>query len=680
MHGRVSIGALVVLVSALGAGCVTVEVPGRGHEDVEIGTLVLEGDALADELALSPVREAPEPFVRLGLIWDADGGAALEVSASVDGETWTDWAEPVVHHVEVEHTSNFVGQIELDGEAPARFYRLRSGSGPLATFLRIELMASAMSESVEDGSGAPPASAPRLVGDADVHARADWGARAASCSSSLGTPTRMAIHHTETPTNDSMTPAARLRQIQSYHMDVKGWCDIGYHYLMSRDGQLWEGRRDTLLGAHAGGNNTGNLGVSVIGSHDATPLTDTQLHSLASLLRGLSDTKGIALERSKIKGHREYNPTTCPGDALLAQLELILAIARDDDDPPDDDSGCSLASDGPWSCSGLTGSSTNASGGYFTTSFGCWVDSSGVPHGDAGDNCLPACPLSSIGCTGMSGPACERFLNWYVADSDRFGCGTKLEVTNPENGESAVVIVIDRGPNCSIENLVDHWVLDMSYRVSYHLFGGPTSATERADVQVVVVDPSTPLGPSSGSATCDGDDPPPPPPDSVTVIGVLYAGADTANRIAGATVTLDDGRTVITGATGLWQFPNVPTGEFSVTASATGYQTRTLTRTTYAAESWASFGLSPAVVTTGDAILQGVVYHTSNSANRIPFASITLSTGQSQTTDANGYYQLTDLPSGPVTITASKSGYTPASVSRTLVDGETEWGSVRLEP
>jgi hypothetical protein len=683
MLDRWSARGFVICVSAIAAAsCVNVEVPGATHEDVEIGTLTLEGSALADELAASPVREAPEAFVRVGMLWDADAPESIEISASLDGEIWTDWLAPVVHHVEVEHTSNFVGQVEFTLDAPAKFYRLRDGASPTATFLRMELLSNAMSESVENGDG-PPEVAPRLVGEADVHVRADWGARSAACSSSLGTATRMTVHHTETPTNDSMSPAARLRQIQAYHMDVKGWCDIGYHYLMSRDGQLWEGRRDTLLGAHAGGNNTGNIGISVMGSHDATPITETQINSIAKLIKGISDQRGIAINRTKIKGHREYNPTTCPGDALLDQLDLILDVASGGDgpgDPPPGGGDCSLPNEGPWSCGGLTGTTNNASGGYFTTTFGCWVDSAGNNHGDAGDNCIPACSLSSIGCSGMTGPTCERFHNWYAADSDRFGCGTKIQVTNPDNGKAAVLIVIDRGPNCSIENIVDYWVLDMSAPASNHLFGGPTSASEHADVQVMVVDPSTPLGISGGLATCDGEDPPPPPTGEVTVIGVLYAGSDTANRIAGATVRLHDGRTVTTGPTGVWQFANVPTGEFSVTASAAGYQTRTITRTTYAPESWASFGLSTAAPTTGTAILQGVVYRTTNSANRIPNAQIALSTGQTLTTDGNGYYKVTNLPAGEITITASKSGFTTASVTRTLVDGQTEWGSVRLEP
>ena len=166
---------------------------------------------------------------------------------------------------------------------------------------------------------------------------------------------------------------------------------------------------------------------------------------------------------------------------------------------------CSLDSDGPWSCDDLTGTTTNPDRSYDTTSFGCWVDEDGVDHADPGDNCVPACDLDSIDCAGMTGPDCERALNWYSADSDRFGCGTRVRVTNPDDGTSAILAVIDRGLSCGIENNVDEWVLDMSYRASYYLFGGPTSATEHADVLVEVVDPSTPLGPTDGPPVCGAE-------------------------------------------------------------------------------------------------------------------------------------------------------------------------------
>src|SRR5262249_14860389 len=59
---------------------------------------------------------------------------------------------------------------------------------------------------------------------------------------------------------------------------------------------------------------------------------------------------------------------------------------------------------------------------------------------------------------------------------------------------------------------------------------------------------------------------------------------------------------------------------------------------------------------------------------------VLLSTGRGATADGNGFYRITGLPAGMVTITASAPGYDPGSVVRTLVDGETEWGSVRLQP
>ena len=96
-----------------------------------------------------------------------------------------------------------------------------------------------------------------------VRDRASWGARATRCTGLDPVKTRMAIHHTATPSGGD--PGSRLRGIQAYHMDTNGWCDIGYHFLVSLDGTLWEGRELELLGTHVAANNTGNIGISFIG-------------------------------------------------------------------------------------------------------------------------------------------------------------------------------------------------------------------------------------------------------------------------------------------------------------------------------------------------------------------------------------------------------------------------------
>lgn len=153
-----------------------------------------------------------------------------------------------------------------------------------------------------------------------------------------------------------------------------------------------------------------------------------------------------------------------------------------------------------WSCSGSYGTSKMSSGSYYLTAFGCWTDASGGKHGDSGDNCIPGC-LAKAKSAGVcksseTGKQCEERVSWYVADAGRFGCNAKVKVTNPSNGRSVVAVVLDYGPSCYVERSVSHAALDASGRVNRYLFGADQGAVDRAKVQVVEVDASTPLGPS----------------------------------------------------------------------------------------------------------------------------------------------------------------------------------------
>jgi len=166
-----------------------------------------------------------------------------------------------------------------------------------------------------------------------VRDRASWGARATTCTSRDESKYRIAIHHTVTPA--STDPATRLRGIQAFHMDTRGWCDIGYHFLISLDGTVWEGRELELLGTHVGGNNTGNIGISFIGCfhssgcNDWTPFDppDAMVDSAATMVSRLADLYGIAISPTSVKGHRDHDgaSTSCPGDNLHARLDDIRA-------------------------------------------------------------------------------------------------------------------------------------------------------------------------------------------------------------------------------------------------------------------------------------------------------------------------------------------------------------------
>ena len=56
-----------------------------------------------------------------------------------------------------------------------------------------------------------------------------------------------------------------------------------------------------------------------------------------------------------------------------------------------------------------------------------------------------------------------------------------------------------------------------------------------------------------------------------------------------------------------------------------------------------------------------------------------LQSGQATTYDGSDVWSF-ELAPGTYTVTASAAGYLPASVTRTVVAGQTEWGSVGLDP
>ena len=121
--------------------------------------------------------------------------------------------------------------------------------------------------------------------------REAWGARRTSCGPTDAPKYRITIHHTET---GSSNPAAQLRSIQAYHIS-KGWCDIGYHFLVGADGRLYEGRPLEIRGVHTLSNNTGNVGIAFVGSFDGSPPSDAMLDIVARLMGTLSRLYGIEL-------------------------------------------------------------------------------------------------------------------------------------------------------------------------------------------------------------------------------------------------------------------------------------------------------------------------------------------------------------------------------------------------
>lgn len=152
--------------------------------------------------------------------------------------------------------------------------------------------------------------------------------------SPLNNVNNLIIHHTDTP-NEEVGNAAyrRVKNIQNYHRNATNswkaevWADIGYHYLISHDGLIFEGRNTKYMGAHTLNENHTSIGISLIGTFNETYISQAQEKSLIHLLAWLKEKYKLSIHN--IKGHKDFNSTDCPGDKVYTNLSEIKEKVTD---------------------------------------------------------------------------------------------------------------------------------------------------------------------------------------------------------------------------------------------------------------------------------------------------------------------------------------------------------------
>ncbi|MCP4093547.1 MAG: hypothetical protein GY747_08860 [Planctomycetes bacterium] len=298
---------------------------------------------------------SPAPFHSVGFEWR---GALplLEVAIlNADGHPGPWW--PVVdaedlssHQLGARHLSALVHGATSDCSG----LLIRSNSSSLPNSLRAiwiavetpvakagSVFAPSTGASARAGASAvpPPQTA---VNKPPVFSRSSWGANAASCTPSYCNTTHVALHHTASASEYASTSwsqcAANVKATQVYHMVTRGWCDIGYNYLICPHGDIFEGRGggDNVRGAHDG-YNCGSMGVSMMGYFHAPynhTLTTAMKDSFVELAAWKCDQQninplgsswyaGLGAVENNLYGHRDVSSTACPGDLAYAELPLL---------------------------------------------------------------------------------------------------------------------------------------------------------------------------------------------------------------------------------------------------------------------------------------------------------------------------------------------------------------------
>jgi len=171
---------------------------------------------------------------------------------------------------------------------------------------------------------------------------------------------KIVIHHTaslQLPEDSDGTGQykGKVRDIYRFHvfnatweeypgLPQRGWGDIGYHYLIDPNGNIYQGRYggNGVMGAHVYGFNEGTVGIAILGTYGAkingkyetreiSPRTKESLEKLVGWLAAVNDInlnekteicgknpkgENICKTTYGLVGHKDLGNTLCPGDDL----------------------------------------------------------------------------------------------------------------------------------------------------------------------------------------------------------------------------------------------------------------------------------------------------------------------------------------------------------------------------
>lgn len=122
------------------------------------------------------------------------------------------------------------------------------------------------------------------------------------------------------------TSNQKVAEVRKWHTSPpNNWQDIGYHFLIDRDGTVVAGRPLAVAGAHVQGHNKTSVGISLFGGHGSnandpfeknfTPEQDDALRELITSLQVQYPTI------KKVSGHNEYANKACPGFNVTRWME-----------------------------------------------------------------------------------------------------------------------------------------------------------------------------------------------------------------------------------------------------------------------------------------------------------------------------------------------------------------------
>ena len=136
---------------------------------------------------------------------------------------------------------------------------------------------------------------------------------------------KIIIHCSATPEGKDFT----VQQIRQWHTTPKpkgnGWRDIGYHFVIYRDGSVHPGRPVEQIGAHTSGHNANSIGICYIGgcAPDGKTPKDTRTGCQKKALEKYVKDFHRRFPDVRIVGHNELAAKACPSFDVQKWLKEI---------------------------------------------------------------------------------------------------------------------------------------------------------------------------------------------------------------------------------------------------------------------------------------------------------------------------------------------------------------------
>ena len=378
------------LVDATAASARTIRVP-----ETLMRSVTFDGARGRVSLASRPTH--------IAFTWDGSHDSGVSYRTIDDAGRATRWrVAPMAHDMETGNT-RFTGLVEVDRPAHVEYRKdvktnRKAGDewmGPV-TMESINTLDGpkrevALASTGQSGPGDPP-----------IVTRAEWGAdetlkrSTGGCQRTFHPLQQIFVHHTAGSNND-YNGAATMRAIYAYHTQSRGWCDLGYNFVIDWSGRIFEGRwartyaswethdsedskGNVVAGAHVGGFNSGSVGISLMGNFTSVGPPVAMKQSLKAMLAWEAGRHGLdpmgthsfnGRKMRVIAGHRDAGQTACPGKRVYDLLPNFRRKTK------------AMIDDGPTvSRLSLAASSPVVKFGQSVGASGALADASGQPLAD----------------------------------------------------------------------------------------------------------------------------------------------------------------------------------------------------------------------------------------------------------------------------------------------------------